>query len=59
MTSKEEDNIQFIVKKEDTFTISKKLLDKYPNALSAFAKFNKANEIEIRWFFFLLFAMLG
>lgn len=47
MTSKEEDNIQFIAKKEDTFTISKKLLDKYPNALSAFAKFNKANEIEI------------
>ena len=29
------------------FSISKNLLDKYPNASSAFAKFNNADEIEL------------
>ena len=39
--------IEFITKKDNTFSISKNVLDKYPNALSACARFNEANEIEI------------
>lgn len=39
--------IKFIAKKANDLSISKNLLDIYPNALSAFAKFNNADEIEL------------